>query len=166
MREGVYILVYTMLLYRVVDALARGKVPYALAGGYAVALHGAVRGTVDVDLVLRLSRSDFVRADAAFRAIGLTCRLPVSAREVFDFREEYLRNRNLVAWSFYNAAKPIEVVDVLLTHDLRKLKTETLRIHGRSIRIVSVADLIRMKRESGRPQDLADIDALRRLAKR
>lgn len=154
-----------MLLYRVVDALKGHRVPYALVGGYAVALHGAVRGTVDVDVVLRFSRADFEKAEAAFRSIGLVPRLPVTAREVFEFREEYVRKRSMVAWSFFNPSKPIEVVDAVITHDLRRIRTKTLQSGDRRIRVASVPDLIRMKTESGRPQDLADVEALRSLAK-
>ena len=44
-----------MFLIRLVRALDKHKVDYAIVGGYAVALHGAIRGTVDVDLVLGFS---------------------------------------------------------------------------------------------------------------
>ena len=37
-------------LERVCTALKEAGVPYAVVGGHAVALHGAVRGTVDVAL--------------------------------------------------------------------------------------------------------------------
>jgi hypothetical protein len=126
-----------MWLLRVTAALDHAKVPYALVGGFAVALHGVVRGTVDIDLVLRFRETDFTRADDAFRSIGLMPRLPVTASEVYRFRVEYIENRNVTAWTFVNAANPSEIVDV--------------------------ADLIRMKTKSGRPQDLEDVRALRSL---
>jgi len=95
-----------MFLFRVCDALSAAGVPFAIAGGYAVALHGAVRGTVDVDLVIRLDESSFTRAEQALMTLGLQPRLPVTAAEVFRFREEYIRNRNLLAWSFVNPSNP------------------------------------------------------------
>ena len=60
-----------MFLLRVTAALAKARVPYGLVGGYAVALHGAVRGTMDIDLVIRLEEAQFVRAERALRSIGL-----------------------------------------------------------------------------------------------
>lgn len=150
-----------MLLLRVAAALDAAKVPYALVGGYAVALHGVVRGTVDIDIVLRFRLNDFTRADTAFRSIGLTPRLPVTAAEVFRFRDEYVANRNLTAWSFVNAADPSEIVDVILTQDLAALKTRRVRVQERTVPIVAIDDLIRMKTESGRPQDIEDVKALR-----
>ncbi len=152
-----------MLLLRVARAFDRTRVPYALVGGYAVALHGAVRGTVDIDLVIRLRETDFLRAERALISLGLHPRLPVTAAEVFRYREEYIRNRSLTAWSFVNPALPSEIVDVILTEDLAKMKVRRIKVGGRTVRVASIEDLIRMKRSSGRPQDLEDVEALRRL---
>ena len=132
-------------------------------GGYAVALYGAVRGTVDIDLVIRLRETDFLRAERALISLGLRSRLPITATEVFRYREEYIRNRSLTAWSFVNPALPSEIVDVILAEDLAKMKVRRIKIGGRTVRVASIEDLIRMKRSSGRPQDLEDVEALRRL---
>jgi len=45
------ILVMTFL-ESICRAFEQAKVPYAIVGGHAVALHGALRGTVDIDFVL------------------------------------------------------------------------------------------------------------------
>jgi len=57
-----------------------------LVGGYAVALHGAVRGTVDIDTVIQLKQNAFNNAEQAFKKLGLQPRLAVSADDVFLFR--------------------------------------------------------------------------------
>lgn len=152
-----------MFIERVVATLKRERVRFAVAGGFAVALHGAVRGTVDIDLVIALVKRDFVTVQKALEQIGLTSRLPLEGHEVFTFREEYIRNRNLIAWSFTNAADPSEIVDIILTEDLRKIKIETIVAGDLELPVVSAADLIRMKEKSGRPQDIEDIKALRKL---
>lgn len=152
-----------MLLLRVARALDQARVPYALVGGYAVALHGAVRGTVDVDLAIRMKEGDFLRTERALNGLGLQSRLPVTAAEVFRYREEYVRNRSLTAWSFINPALPSELVDVILTEDLAGMKVKKVTVRGQAVRVASIEDLIRMKRASGRPQDLEDVEALRRL---
>jgi len=152
-----------MFLLRVAEALGKARVRYAVVGGYAVALHGAVRGTMDIDIVLRLDEKQFISAERALTSIGLVPRLPVTAAEVFRFREEYIRNRNLTAWSFVNPGVPSELVDIVLTHDLTNLETKTFRIQGRQVRVVGLDDLIAMKVASGRPQDREDIRALKAL---
>ena len=152
-----------MLLLRVAKTLDGARVPYALVGGFAVALHGAVRGTVDVDLVIRLREAVFRRTEKALMALGLQSRLPVTASEVFRFREEYLRNRNLRAWTFVNPSRPSEIVDVILSEDLDRMEVERFTIQNQAVRVASIADLIRMKQGTGRPQDREDVKALRRL---
>lgn len=53
------------------------------------------------------------------------------------------------------------LVDLLLTHDLKKLKTKAVAFHGLKIKLVSLQDLIRMKSGTGRRQDEEDIKALK-----
>ena len=102
-------------LTRVGAALDAAKVRYALVGGYAVALHGAVRGTVDVDVILAWNRRTLRAAEQALQGLGLVSRLPITADEVFRFRDEYIRNRNLIAWNFYNPKDLTEQLDVVIS---------------------------------------------------
>ena len=97
--------------------------------------------------------------------MGLEPRLPVKAAQVFQFREEFIRERNLIAWSLFNPIHPIEVVDILLTENLSLIKTVTVKAGGRKLPVASIADLVTMKKKSARPQDLADIQALNALRK-
>ncbi len=128
-----------------------------------MALHGAIRGTVDIDVVINIDKSQFLAAEQALSAIGLHSRLPVSAAEVFDFREEYISNKNLIAWSFYNPTNPLEVVDILITHDLKKIRTISKKVGQLKLCVASIPDLIAMKKQASRPQDLEDIKALEKL---
>lgn len=152
-----------MFIETVIKALDRAKVRYVLVGGYAVALHGAVRGTVDLDFVVALEQAQFEAVEKAMGKIGLTPRLPVTAAEVFQFREEYIDKRNLTAWSFINPGNPLEVVDILITHDADAMQSVTKKPGAFSIRIAAIDELIRMKRQSDRPQDREDIKALEKL---
>ena len=152
-----------MFLQRIVESLNKHRVKYALVGGYAVALHGAVRGTVDVDIVITHDRRAFKTTERALKHIGLDPRLPVTADELFDFREEYIKNKNLVAWSFVNYDNPLEMVDVIITENLTDLKTVRKTASGFDIKIVAIDDLIAIKEKSNRKQDREDIKALRKL---
>ena len=152
-----------MLIRKIIRALVDHKVKYALIGGYAVALHGAIRGTVDIDIAIPLNKAAFQRAETALREIGLEPRLPITATEVFSFREEYIRKRHLKAWSFVNPRNPLEVVDILITEDASTISTVNKRAFGITIKVAAIADLIAMKKKAGRAQDLEDIKALRKL---
>ena len=152
-----------MFITSLCHALENAKLDYAVVGGYAVALHGAVRGTVDVDIVLALNEKTFNAAEKIFTSLGLQSRLPVSAREVFQFREEYIKNRQLVAWSFHDPSTPQNQLDVIITEDAKKIKTKTIIIQGIKIKVASLESLIEMKTRSARPQDLEDIKALKEI---
>ena len=71
-----------------------------------------------------------------------------------------MQKRNLIAWDFYNPTNLTEQVDVIISHDLQKLTTTVVKTPLGNIQILSRQDLIAMKKESGRPQDLEDIKAL------
>jgi len=152
-----------MFISKVIRALESHGVDYVVVGGYAVALHGAVRGTVDIDLVITLTMQSFKNTEKAMKQLGLQALLPVNAKDVFNFREEYIHNRNLIAWSFSNPDNPLEVVDILITEDASSITAVEKKAFGIVIRIASISDLIRMKRESNRPQDIADINSLEKL---
>ncbi len=158
-------MVYTlrMLIERVIDSLTRYKVQYALVGGYAVALHGAVRGTVDIDLVIALNQRSFRQTEKALSGIGLQSKLPISADDVFNFREEYIEQRNLTAWSFINPDNPLEIVDIIITEDAKQMRSVVKTFNDTKIKIVAIDDLIKMKKKSGRKQDIEDIKALGKL---
>ena len=152
-----------MFIKQVITAFQKFQVKYAVVGGVAVALHGAIRGTVDIDFVIQLDRSQFEAAEKALLSIGLQARLPVTATDVFDFRDEYIRNKNLVAWSFYHPSNPLEIVDILITQDLKTVKTVDKKVDRMIVKVISILDLIAMKKQAGRPQDIEDIKALEKL---
>ena len=154
-----------MFLIEVVKVFEKHKVVYAIAGGHAVALHGIVRATVDIDFVIRISKDSFQNAEKALTSIGLKSRLPVSGDDVFNFREEYIKNRNMIAWNFVNPSNPAQSVDIIITEDLKNLKTKTIRIMDENVKVIALNDLIKMKEKSERPQDIEDVKSLRKLIK-
>src|SRR5688572_4844637 len=141
-----------MFIIDVVTAFKKQKIKYAVVGGLAVALHNVVRGTFDLDIIIQISKESFEKAEKTLRSLGLVSKLPVSAREIYEFREEYIKNRNLIAWSFYNPQNPIELVDIIITHDVTAMQTKTVYLKKNiEIEILEIGDLIRMKKASGRP---------------
>ncbi len=152
-----------MFIRNVIQALQKYEINYALIGGYAVALHGAIRGTVDIDIVVSLTRKSLQGAERALESIGLKSHLPITATDMYQFREEYIKKRNLAAWSFNNADNPLEVVDILITEDVKQIKTVIKKAFGVEIRVAAIPDLISLKTKSGRPQDKEDIKALKKL---
>lgn len=149
-----------MLLYDVADAFEKARVPYVIVGGYALALHGIVRATIDVDLILNLKLADYEKAEACLKQIGLTSRIPVRAKDIISMREEYIRERNLIAWSFVDHANPSRIVDILITKGIGEVEVTRISTGGRRLPVASLRSLQKMKKESGRPKDLLDLESI------
>lgn len=152
-----------LFIEKLCKALAESGVRYAIVGGYAVALHGAVRGTMDIDIAINWDSMTLRRTEAALTGLGLLSRLPISAEDVFRFRDEYVNKRRLIAWNFYEPKNLANQVDVIVTFDLKGRKRKQLQTQGGTVYVLNIEDLIRMKRESGRKQDIEDAEALEKL---
>jgi predicted nucleotidyltransferase len=149
-----------MKLKDLVKKLRDAKINYLIVGGYAVNFHGYSRNTVDIDLVVKFSLANLKKVQKTLEELNLTSRLPIDAVSVFKFRDEYIQNRNLIAWNFYNPQNPLDQVDILITHDISDFKAEKFLAGGMEFKVISKTDLIKMKRASGRKKDLLDIEEL------
>ncbi len=69
-----------MLIYDIIDIFDKVKLKYAIVGGYALALHGLVRATVDVDLVLSLRMEDFELAEESLKKLTAVAPSGTSSR--------------------------------------------------------------------------------------
>lgn len=149
-----------MKLKEIVKALKKEKINYLIVGGYAVNFHGYSRNTVDIDLVIKFTLSNLKKIESLLQKMGMTSKLPIDAVSVYKFRDEYIQNRNLIAWNFYNEDDPTDQVDILITHDVSDFKSEKFRVGDLEVKVISKNDLIKMKKKSGREKDLLDIKEL------
>ncbi len=149
-----------MFLYEVTDQFEKHKLKYALIGGYALALQGIVRATVDIDLVMQIKKEDFTKVEKALGEIGLKSRLPIDSDLLFKMRKEYIENRELKAWSFVDFKDPMKQVDILIIFDVRDFKVKRISVGGRKVPVLSLKDLAKLKKIFGRPQDLIDLQSI------
>jgi hypothetical protein len=143
-----------------VSGLLKQRIGYMIVGGYAVNFHGFSRNTVDIDLVIKFNLVNLKKIEKLLHEMGMISRLPIDALSIYKFREEYIKNRNLIAWNFYKEDDPTSQVDILITHDIGDFKSEKFRVGEFVFKVISKEDLIKMKRESGREKDLIDIREL------
>lgn len=149
----------------VFNKLNEVKISYAVVGGLAVSLHGATRGTIDLDLVISLDLQSLENFEKQMKSLGLVSRIPINAKDLFQFRKEYMEKRNLVAWTFQHPVQAHQVIDLIITHDFRNMKKVNKNVLGTQVPVLALPDLIKMKKEAGRPQDLEDIKALQEIKK-
>lgn len=128
-------------------------VRYLVVGAYAMTAHGFPRATGDIDLWIERSPSNAAAVIRALNEFGAP----------FDLSEEELQKKEMV---FY-MGRPPERIDIIT--DVSGLEFEeayrnSLRgvFGGMEVRVLSVEDLIKNKRASGRLKDLADVERLER----
>lgn len=150
-------------------ALNDRGVRYLVAGGVAVVLHGYTRFTKDLDLVVDLAEEQALGAIEALTELGLKPRVPVDPRLFADraTRERWQRDRGMTVFTLLDPDSPTLVVDLFtqlpVPFDELWERGKDVPLETTSVKIVSVDDLIAMKREAGRPMDLNDIAELERI---
>jgi len=156
----------------VVRALNEAGVRYLIVGGVAVNVHGYVRLTMDLDLVIQLRPENIVTAWEAMEKIGYRARIPVSAREFADEkkRELWCREKGMLVLQFWSDEHRRTQVDVFVREPFDFDREHATAPHheitpGVIARVVGWDTLIQMKKEAGRLKDLADLDMLEKIGK-
>ena len=148
--------------------LAEHEVEHVVIGGVAVAFHGAPRATKDLDIVPRSTPENLARLWDALSSIGAKpgeldgfrpeeMPMPWSLRSLIEGQGNWILHTTLGRIDVMQWAAPFEGYDELIG----SAKAFSVDRVPRPIRYAGLADLIAMKQEAGRPQDLIDITALR-----
>lgn len=141
-------------------------VRYVVVGGLATVLHGYARLTADVDLAVDLAPEEATKTIQALVAKGFRPQVPVLPEEFANpaVREVWFREKHMRAFSLVDPTNPMRVVDLLLKPEVPfeelLARSREVMLNRTKIRIASIDDLIALKQQAGRPQDLADIEQL------
>ncbi|MCA9775208.1 MAG: nucleotidyltransferase [Candidatus Eremiobacteraeota bacterium] len=135
-----------------IECLNESKVRYLVVGGYAVAYHGRPRYTKDIDIWLDVSQENGARVVDAlekfgFAALGLTAADFQEPDTIIQLGYEPQRIDLLTSAAGLDFAKAWE-------------NQRLVKIDNVTIRFLGLQQLIENKTAVGRPQDLADIEAL------
>jgi predicted nucleotidyltransferase len=155
---------------RVLAALNARNVHYLVVGGVAVVLHGYLRTTADLDLVVELVPDNARRAIRALTGLGFRPRAPVPAEAFADSaaRASWIEEKGLKVFSLWSAQLPWVEVDLFVKEpfDFKDVYARAVHVtlDTTTATVVSLDDLVSLKQAAGRPVDLADIEALRALS--
>lgn len=136
------------------SALSAAGVEYLIVGAHAVALHGHLRATKDLDIWIRPSPENAAKVWTALASFGAPLR-------------EVTREDFATPGTVYQLGIEPNRIDFI--NDMPAVDFEaawanrtTATIDGVEYPVIGRADLIRNKRATGRPHDLEDADALER----
>ncbi|MBV8672379.1 MAG: hypothetical protein JOZ33_03005 [Acidobacteriaceae bacterium] len=131
------------------------RVEYLVVGGYAVGVHSEPRATKDLDIFIR---PDVKNSEAVFRALE-AYGAPLEGLSAADFRSE--------PGAVFQIGVPPFRIDILQSidgvafDDAWKARVEGLVEGEVPAHVISREHLIQNKLATGRPQDLADVNAIR-----
>ncbi len=132
-------------------------IKYLVVGGFAVIYHSQPRFTNDIDLFIRADAENAKAAYAALADFGAS--LQGLRPEDFTDRRSFFR--------FGREPKGFDILPAIPGIDFdaaweRRVEAVIDPATGLKANFISAEDLIASKLASGRPQDLADADAIRR----
>jgi acylphosphatase len=149
---------------RIYEALQRHEVEYLTIGGVAVNVHGHVRNTRDVDILIEWTAENMERLAAALT--DLDAKLFGVDADLLDVDprdpEDLLNGGNFTlrtAAGGLDLFDPGEIPGGRPYEEMRPRAVEAV-VQGVHIRAIGFDDLIRLKRESGRDRDLEDVATL------
>ena len=127
-------------------------VEYIVVGAHALAAHGHVRATKDLDIWIRPSSDNAQRVMAALQSFGAA---------LYDLTDKDLSSPGTV---FQMGVPPVRIdvitaIDGVEFEEAWVSRVETT-FAGRSASVLSREHLIKNKKASGRTQDLADVEWL------
>ena len=141
-------------------------VRYVVVGGVATILHGYVRATTDIDLIVDLQIDEAEKAIEALSGEGYKPRIPVQAKEFADDnkRKQWIETKGMTVFSMFHPEQPGLSIDLFAQHpipfDELWERSQVFDVDGTGIRVCSLDDLIRLKQLAGRNKDMDDIEKL------
>lgn len=142
---------------------------YLVAGGMAVNLHGYVRATLDLDLIVSFQDRNLSAFIGLAAGLGLSPTAPVELGDLAspDKRRLWFEQKGMRALCLHSPDDPLHRVDVLIDPgiDFEGLYSRRLvpELRGTPLPLVSLSDLIEMKERSRRARDRSDARELRAL---
>ncbi len=135
-----------------IKSLNLNNVEYVVVGGYAQAYHGRPRFTGDIDILIRSSVENAARLRSALNLFGFS---GVGLQE-----EDFTREEQVIQLGV--APNRIDILTSLTGCNFEDVWTTRIpaMISDLPVNFISKEQYIRNKRAVGRPQDLADLEAL------
>ncbi len=144
------------VIKRLLAALERERVRYAVFGGVAMNLHGLARFTEDLDIFVEPDADNIDRLRTALRSV-------VDDPEIAHITsEDLLGDYPAVQYVPPDGTFHIDILTRLgEAFTFADLETERITFDGLSVSVVTPLGLYRMKRDTVRLKDRADAQALK-----
>lgn len=151
----------------ILEVLRRHDVEFVLIGGFAAAAYGSPLLTSDVDVVPATDPDNFARLSAALEELGARVRAEGVEPLPFDHDADSLASARI--WNLTTRYGDLDItVEPSGTRGYDDLRREAIEIslRGVTVKLASLADIVRSKEAAGRDKDRRALPILRELVTR
>jgi hypothetical protein len=139
-------------------------------GGIAVNLLGSMRGTADLDILVEMSDNNLKKIIGILKRRGYRVKQPVDPMEIVDrkTREDWIMNKHMKAFNFYKE-EGLKEVDIIIespvSFEEARKNVILIKVDDLTLPVISINNLIKMKKKAGRAIDKLDIEELKKIKK-
>jgi len=160
-----------MIFYEgILRAFQKQKVKYVIVGGIAVNLLGSMRSTADLDILVEMSDNNLEKIVKILKSRGYRVKQPVDPMRIVDrkTREDWIKNKHMKAFNFYKKDE-LKEVDIIIespvSFEEARKSIIRIKVDDLTLPVISINNLIKMKRKTGRAIDKLDIEELKKIKK-
>lgn len=159
-----------MIYEEIFREFRRQKVKYIIVGGIAANLLGLLRNTADMDILVDMSDANLLKVIKILKKKGYHLKQPVNPMDIVDKRKRkvWIKDKNMKAINFYkeNELKEVDIiVDTPVPFDKARKNIKHIKGGSITLPVISIDDLIKMKKNTDRSIDRLDIEQLRKIKK-
>ncbi|MDP2922890.1 MAG: nucleotidyltransferase family protein [Candidatus Omnitrophota bacterium] len=160
-----------MILYEeILREFQKQKVKYVIVGGIAVNLLGSLRSTADIDILVEMSNENLRKIVSILKKKGYCVKQPVDPMMIADedTRHDWIHHKNMKAFNFYKEGE-LKEVDIIIESPISfeeaRKSVVRIKIDDTILPVISIDNLIKMKKNTGRSMDKLDIEELQKIKK-
>lgn len=146
-----------LLLKRLLDS----GIDFVLIGGYAAVVHGASQVTHDLDICASITEEQLEKLKSALQGLDPKHRMNPSAQ--LSLNDFPALGKSIENYYLKTSAGVLDILkEVSAVGDFQKLKSNanTVKIFGHDCKVISLDDLIAVKKSMTRPKDKSVLDEL------
>lgn len=151
-----------MNLYeKILKSFNKNHIEYLIVGGFAVNLYGIDRTTKDLDIWIHTTEENFKKLIKSFTELGY------SNKGIKEAIHRLKNNEVIMIPDDENLLK-VDIISLFsgfLKFDVCAKRKVSMNIGEIMIPVISIKDLIEVKKNTGREQDILDAKLLEKLAK-
>jgi len=158
-----------MIIYEnILREFQKQQIKYIIVGGIAFNLLGGLRSTADLDILVEMSDNNLRKLVIILKKNGFSVKQPVDPIGIADrqTREDWINNKHMKAFNFYKGQFLQEVdiiIDSPVSYEDAAKNIKYILVGDMELPVISVSNLIIMKKDTGRSIDEIDINELEKI---